>query len=175
MKKLSMAVLGVVLAMVALTGCQSPKAMAYVNGTQVSAQQYEQTVAGLNELGQPLTPEDRGGVATNLIQFEIVRQLGADLGITIPQDQQDAALADQVSQAAQAGVELKGGSLEYYRQYTEATLLIQKAGQEAAAKALQSAEVKLNPKYGAWGPDQQGSMVALPGKGSLSSSAAQPR
>ncbi|MDN5725518.1 MAG: SurA N-terminal domain-containing protein [Propionibacteriales bacterium] len=175
MKKWSIAVLGVVLAMVALTGCQSPKAMAYVNGTQISAEQYEQTIAGLNDLGQPLSPEDRGGVATNLIQFEIVRQLGADQGITIPQTQQDAALADQVNQAAQAGVELKGGSLDYYRQYTEATLLIQAAGQQEAAKALQEATVELNPKYGAWSADEQGLMSAQSGKGSLSSTDAQPR
>lgn len=169
MKKLSIALLGVVLAMVALTGCQSPKVMAYVNGSQISVSQYEEIVGGLEDLGQPLSAEDRTGVATNLIQFEIIRQFAADSGAKVTDTKLQQALDQQVEQAAQSGVQLQGDSLEYYRQYTEATLLIEAAGQEEASKALQEADVDLNPKYGAWGPGgEQGAMQALPGYGSLS-------
>lgn len=146
---------GVLSGAVALGGCaQTGSVVASVGGTTITRNQFTTTLSGAKEVSQ-LTSDQ---VLSAMIQGAVADQVARQRGISISDADRDKQLNPDVLRVADAQ------QLAY--DLADIQIVVGRIGQAAFTKELRSADVKLNPRFGTWDPQQ--SLAVVPGVGSLS-------
>jgi hypothetical protein len=141
-----------------LGGCaQSGSTVATVGSTTISQDQFTSTVNGAKKVSQ-LTPDQ---VLSVMIQGEVATQVAGQRGIHISDADRDKQLNPDVLKVADAR--------ELAYDLADIQIVSQTIGQKEFGKAISDADVRVNPRFGTWGPKQ--SLAVVPGSGSLSQEA----
>jgi len=149
------AVAGALSGAAVLGGCaQAGSVVANVGNTTITRNQFATTLAGAKEVSQ-LTSDQ---VLSAMIQGAVADQVAQQRGITISDADRDKQLNPNVLQVADAQ------DLAY--DLADVQIVVGAIGQQAFTKALASADVSVNPRFGTWDPKQ--SLAVVPGVGSLS-------
>jgi hypothetical protein len=149
-----------VAAALALGGCaESATNVAVVNGKAITHSQFDRDLEGARQVSQ--LSDDQ--VLSVLIQGEVAAQVAERRGLQISDADRDKQLNPAVLQVPAAH------DLAY--DLADVQIVSSKIGEDQFKKALVSADVKVNPRYGSWDPRQ--SLAVVPGTGSLSQTAEQ--
>lgn len=149
------AVAGVLSAAAVLGGCaQTGSVVASVGNTTITQDQFTTTLSGAKQVSQ-LTSDQ---VLSAMIQGAVADQVARQRGIAISAADRDKQLNPNVLQVADAQ------QLAY--DVADVQIVVGKIGQQAFTKALATADVSVNPRFGSWDPKQ--SLAVVPGVGSLS-------
>ncbi len=140
---------GVVLAVLALTGCaHSPANAAVVNGAEITGSQLHSAINGVASSLQA-RPEQiqQTAVLGALIHGRLSDQIAAAHHIVITQGQRDAMIK-QLQGADRLAANPDSRPVAYA--LVDQQLVLSKVGEDVYRKALKDATVTLNPRYGAW-------------------------
>ena len=149
------AVAGILTGAAALGGCaQSGATVASVGGTQITGDQFTTTLNGAKQVSQ-LTPDQ---VLSVMIQGEVANQVAQQRNIHISDADRDSQLNPDVLAVADAR--------ELAYDLADVQIVSGSIGQDAFGKALATASVTVNPRFGTWDPKK--SLAVVPGTGSLS-------
>lgn len=157
----SLVVLAAVL--LALSGCaQSPNTAAIVNGTRVTESQIDAISLSASSVVQAQSGAIRKGVLQYEIWGVLARQIAADTNTEITQKDLDGVIA-QGTQLTQLADDPRTRPLaENAARLIYLSTVIEK---DDFLNRLTAAKIEVNPKYGAWSPNQ----LAVTGEsGSLS-------
>lgn len=149
------AVAGVLSGAAVLGGCaETGQTVATVGSTRITRDQFTTTLSGAKEVSQ-LTPDQ---VLSVMIQGEVAAQVAQQRDINISDADRDKQLNPDVLKVADAR--------ELAYDLADIQIVSSTIGQNAFSKALSSARVTVNPRFGTWNPKQ--SLAIVPGSGSLS-------
>lgn len=140
-----------------LGGCSigSPSEVAVVDGTSITKTQLDNSEAGAKAVGQQFSNDQLVSV---LIQGAVATDVATKQGIQITDSDRDSQLNPSVLSVPAAH------DLAY--SLADIQIVSKAVGEDGFKKALASADVKLNPRYGTWDPKQ--ALAVIPGTGSLS-------
>lgn len=143
---------GAVIAALTLTGCSSwPGAGAEVQTVRVADQQVVDTAKVIVDVTGVDNYTALRQAAFDLTLGEASRQIVAAKGVEISAADKAAALAG--SPAAQA-ISANPVGAPWGDAVATATLAIDKVGQDDFVEAIRGLDIRINPRYGTWSPQQ---------------------
>ncbi len=160
MKKAPRTMAVVAVSLLALVGCSySPADAAVVDGIRVTDAEVQATAPVLAPLLQ--TPSNAAPIVVQSeVQGVIAERLGAAKGIPLtdaarqPVIAADPALTTLAKDPASAAFAARLANLQ---------IVVQAVGDQELLTACNAAQVEMNPRYGAWSPDQCAITVDLGG------------
>jgi hypothetical protein len=136
----------------AAAGCQAdPGTVAYVGGAQVSQQELDTAVAGVQQTLEPGQQVATAAVVNVLIHGQLAEQIAAARRITVTDAQRDKVLAG--SNLAPL-LEVPAAKEVAYDVATQ-QLVAQRVGAEAYLAEVAKTEVRLNPRFGQLNPQDK--------------------
>lgn len=152
------AVAGVLSGAVVLGGCENGATVASVDGTPITRSQLDTSMSGARQMSQPGQQPSADQVLTIMIRGQIADRIARQRGISISDANRDKQLNPAVLQVSDAR--------ELAYDLADTQIVVNAIGQDAFKKALASAHVSVNPRYGTWDPKQ--AFGVRGGNGSLS-------
>lgn len=149
--------------LLALTGCTPPpNTAAIVNGQRVTESQIDAGVAAAARVVDADPAQIRGGVLQYTIWGVLARQIAADTKTPLTNDNIDGVIGGSPQLTLLAA---DSGTQALARDAASLVYLSNTVPRDAFLASLASAQITVNPRYGAWAPDQ----LAVTGEsGSLS-------
>lgn len=142
-----------------LTGCtDSPTNAATVNGTTITRSQLQQSLSGANQILGAGNELSSAQVLTVLIQGEVAQGVAQQRGLRITDTERNAKLS-----AAALSVP---AARDFVYDVADTNIVAGQVGEAQLTQSIKSADVVINPRYGAWQPTSSVAVVA--GTGSLS-------
>ncbi len=165
MKSVRWVLATIVAGLLMLSGCSIPGAnvAATVNGVDIPGSQIESAVAAIGSSPGQLA-EPHAIVLTWAIRGEVARTIAAEQGIQLTGDPRTALMKTNPNLEKYAAVP---GAADFVNDLVDATLVVDKVGEEAFVSKLSTTEVQVNPRFGSWSVqtatvDQTGGQLSQP-------------